>query len=142
MGVTGAVLAIPIAAGVQVVLQNYFAARQVRRDSQQPSGWRWMLNRAGGRFDESPVTVVEQFPDDGTQTESDHLVPGAGPGEPSPASPPNGAGSREGASAPASATPPPRPAGDAPATSRRQWAPFSTPGQAKAPDPDRPAPEE
>lgn len=50
MGVVGAVLAIPIAAGVQVVLSDLMAARRTRNAGQSHvSGWRWMLNRGMGR---------------------------------------------------------------------------------------------
>ncbi|MEJ7901070.1 MAG: AI-2E family transporter [Thermomicrobiales bacterium] len=54
MGVTGAILAIPIAAAIQVILSDYFSSRQLRREPQQQSGWRWMLSRAGARDDEEP----------------------------------------------------------------------------------------
>lgn len=53
MGITGAVLAIPIAAAIQVILSDYFASRQLKREPQQQSGWRWMLSRAGARDDEA-----------------------------------------------------------------------------------------
>lgn len=52
MGVVGAVLAIPIAAGVQVVLTDLMDERRARLSSSggtQVSGWRWMLNRGMGR---------------------------------------------------------------------------------------------
>ncbi len=54
MGVTGAILAIPLAAGIQVILTDYFSGRQLRREPQQQSGWRWMLSRAGSRDGEEP----------------------------------------------------------------------------------------
>jgi hypothetical protein len=117
MGVTGAILAIPIAAGVQVILSNYFAARQVKRDSQQqPSGWRWMLNRAGGRYDPDGVTVVEEFDgdDQSTQTVSDDIYP-IQPNDPEPV--------------PAGPTAPPV----TPSTGkRRNWSPFSESSSAPA----------
>ncbi len=53
MGITGAILAIPIAAAIQVILSDYFASRLLRREPQQQSGWRWMLSRAA-RDDEPP----------------------------------------------------------------------------------------
>lgn len=52
MGVVGAVLAIPIAAGVQVVLTDLMDERRSRLSSSgtgHVSGWRWMLNRGMGR---------------------------------------------------------------------------------------------
>ena len=53
MGITGAILAIPIAAAIQVILSDYFASRLLKREPQQQSGWRWMLSRAA-RDDEAP----------------------------------------------------------------------------------------
>jgi hypothetical protein len=50
MGVVGAILAIPIAAGVQVVLTDLMDERRSRASGGgQVSGWRWMLNRGMGR---------------------------------------------------------------------------------------------
>jgi hypothetical protein len=50
MGVVGAILAIPIAAGVQVVLTDLMDERRSRAaGGGQVSGWRWMLNRGMGR---------------------------------------------------------------------------------------------
>lgn len=46
MGVVGAVLAIPIAATLQVILTNFLDARRIKRENQNVSGWRWMLTRA------------------------------------------------------------------------------------------------
>jgi len=54
MGVVGAVLAIPIAATVQVILTNFLDARRIRRENQNVSGWRWMLTRAIRDDDEVP----------------------------------------------------------------------------------------
>ena len=56
MGVVGAVLAIPIAATIQVILTD-FLERRASRDERMSarSGWRWMLSRSGLRdvdFDE------------------------------------------------------------------------------------------
>ncbi len=63
MGVVGAVLAIPIAAGVQVVLTDLMDERRSRQSTTgggHVSGWRWMLNRGMGRTteddDEEPAT--------------------------------------------------------------------------------------
>jgi len=64
MGVTGAILAIPIAAAIQVILSDYFSSRQLKREPQQQSGWRWMLSRAGARDDEPPPNG-ERSPDVG-----------------------------------------------------------------------------
>ncbi len=123
MGVTGAILAIPIAAGIQVILSNYFAARQVKRDFQQPSGWRWMLNRAGGRYDPSGTSVEDPGgSDQATQTVSGDLIPE----QPSPASPPPGAGST-GASTETQARP-----------KRPHWVPFTE--STSDPSPDAPDP--
>lgn len=75
MGVIGAVLAIPIAAGLQVVLTEYMNQRRSRYQIEpvQGSGWRWMLNRARERDGHSPDTPVtgSDEPDYGTQIESD-----------------------------------------------------------------------
>ncbi len=69
MGITGAILAIPIAAGLQVILSEFMNQRRSRFEiePEQGSGWRWMLSRA-----------LNQQPDDesgdadfGTQVESD-----------------------------------------------------------------------
>ena len=51
MGITGAILAIPIAAGLQVILTEYMNQRRSRYQIEpvQGSGWRWMLNRARDR---------------------------------------------------------------------------------------------
>lgn len=51
MGIIGAILAIPIAAGLQVILTDYMNQRRSRfaLEPVQPGGWRWMLNRARER---------------------------------------------------------------------------------------------
>jgi hypothetical protein len=51
MGIPGAVLAIPIAATIQVILTDWIDQRKIRRTSEaEPvSGWRWMLTRGVGR---------------------------------------------------------------------------------------------
>ncbi len=64
MGVTGAILAIPIAAAIQVILSDYFSSRQLKREPQQQSGWRWMLNRAGARDEEDHSPGHEPPPDE------------------------------------------------------------------------------
>lgn len=46
MGVVGAVLAIPIAATLQVIVTSFLDARRIRSERENVSGWRWMLNRA------------------------------------------------------------------------------------------------
>ena len=70
MGVVGAVLAIPVAAGLQVVLTDLMKERRAgfEAEREQGSGWRWMLNRA--RVGETHAEAEE---DDlfGTQVESD-----------------------------------------------------------------------
>jgi len=126
MGVTGAILAIPIAAGIQVILSNYFAARQVKRDSQQPSGWRWMLNRAGTRYDPDDAGMVEEYRDNQppAQTVSGDFVP-TPPGEPLPAP--------DAGKAPATTTAGPDPAAK---VKRRNWSPFAPPD---SPEPAKPA---
>lgn len=67
MGITGAILAIPIAAAIQVILSDYFSSRLLRREPQQQSGWRWMLNRAGARDDEGPPPNPDQSPGNTSQ---------------------------------------------------------------------------
>src|SRR5699024_1701344 len=68
MGITGAILAIPIAAGLQVVLSEYMNQRRSRFQIEpvQGSGWRWMLNRARDR--DQQASDASDF---GTQVESD-----------------------------------------------------------------------
>jgi predicted PurR-regulated permease PerM len=63
LGITGAVLAIPIAAAIQVILTDIFAARQLQREPQQQSGWRWMLSRTA-RDGESMGDVDREFDGD------------------------------------------------------------------------------
>lgn len=71
MGIVGAILAIPVAAGLQVVLSEYMNQRRSRFQIEpvQGSGWRWMLNRARDRDNESHDRSDES--DYGTQIESD-----------------------------------------------------------------------
>ena len=70
MGIIGAILAIPIAAGLQVVLTDFMDQRRssFAIEPVQGSGWRWMLNRARER-DGQPAYVDES--DFGTQVESE-----------------------------------------------------------------------
>lgn len=89
MGVVGAILAIPVAAGLQVILTEYLNQRRSRFQMEPVpgSGWRWMLNRARDRdhhaSDESDFgTQIEgeftSVQDDGMETasqESDDDVP-------------------------------------------------------------------
>jgi len=51
LGVVGAILAIPVAATIQVILSDYLAGRIVEHPDEgpMPSGWRWMLTRGGLR---------------------------------------------------------------------------------------------
>jgi predicted PurR-regulated permease PerM len=75
MGIVGAILAIPIAAGVQVVLTDLMDERRSRMSSSagNVSGWRWMLNRGMGR-----VTPVDDEDDDGEQPVSPETYGRAG----------------------------------------------------------------
>lgn len=74
MGVVGAILAIPIAAGVQVVLTDLLDERRSRMSGEQAhvSGWRWMLNRGMGRS----ATDEPGEDDPGTQVVSDEVYSG------------------------------------------------------------------
>jgi len=72
MGVIGAVLAIPLAASLQVIITDFLDARRGRNETQNVSGWRWMLTRAArseGDFGEfingrTTVTIDPQVPND------------------------------------------------------------------------------
>ncbi len=73
MGVVGAVLAIPIAATVQVILTDYFDSRRGKREAADAmSGWRWMLSRSGReqlaaqRVDELPRPPAPGQPSPGS----------------------------------------------------------------------------
>ena len=127
MGVTGAILAIPIAAAVQVILADYFATRQLKREPQAQSGWRWMLSRAGrdgdgvgfGFDDDVDERRVQRRVAESEQTISRDVVPGqAEPSAPAAAPPP---------SAPLPATEAREPEGHRAAPSR-SWTPFG-PGE-------------
>lgn len=75
MGVIGAILAIPIAAGVQVVLTDLMDERRSRISSTgsgNVSGWRWMLNRGMGRASQDE----EDGTDPGEQVVSPDLYGG------------------------------------------------------------------
>lgn len=99
MGLPGAVLAIPIAAGVQVVLTDLMDERRARMstDPSQVSGWRWMLNRGMGRrvTDETPDEDDREEPQQVEGTESwgtgradeDHKEPDRSPDEDEPTDP-------------------------------------------------------
>jgi predicted PurR-regulated permease PerM len=65
MGVIGAVLAIPIAASLQVVITDFLDARRGRNDTQNVSGWRWMLARAARAEGESGELFVGRATDRG-----------------------------------------------------------------------------
>ena len=104
MGVTGAILAIPIAAAIQVIVTDYFSARQVQRDASLQSGWRWMLSRAARDDHDAPVDAVGEFPDDG-QTVSPDVPITVPPGPPVP---------------PVAGAPP----ASADAKAKPKWAPF------------------
>jgi len=139
MGVTGAVLAIPIAAAVQVILTDYFATRAGRRESAMTSGWRWMLSRAAREF--------EQFDDElkdgnGHEPPAGHDAGGEWQAESRNVTP--------GVSRPADAEPVPSTtgrSGERPAavTRQRTWAPFGqlrTNGDEGEPDRDASSPRE
>ncbi len=76
MGVIGAVLAIPIAATIQVILTDFLNQRR-DRDEQMTAraGWRWMLARSGLR-EQDPVGDLE---DDGDR--DTHHTPDVGEDE-------------------------------------------------------------
>lgn len=81
MGVVGAILAIPIAAGVQVVLTDLMDERRSRMSSDQQtpvSGWRWMLNRGMGRgsIDESRVGEEESSNGDASVVTAENEMSG------------------------------------------------------------------
>jgi predicted PurR-regulated permease PerM len=117
MGVTGAILAIPIAASIQVILTDYFSARQIQREGNQQSGWRWMLSRsAAGNVEEvarisapedehigSEQTISTDFT--ASSTDEQQAAQAPGPQRPDPA-----------------------------ASSRQQWAPFGRPTGGETPD--------
>lgn len=46
LGPVGAVLAIPVAATIQVILTDYLDSRRGAGRDEERSGWRWMLNRS------------------------------------------------------------------------------------------------
>ena len=61
MGVVGAVLAIPIAASVQVIVTDYFDVRRGKRSAaDQASGWRWMLLRSGREHDDADTAAAQR----------------------------------------------------------------------------------
>lgn len=70
MGIIGAILAIPIAAALQVVLTDFMDQRRSRFaiEPAQGRGWRWMLNRAREREGQPAYGGEDDF---GMQVESD-----------------------------------------------------------------------
>jgi predicted PurR-regulated permease PerM len=56
LGVPGAILAIPIAAVVQVILTDFLDRRRGRHSQSAISGWRWMLTRGPLRDDDEIPT--------------------------------------------------------------------------------------
>lgn len=68
MGVIGAILAIPVAAGLQVILTDLVSQRRTNLQTEPVlgSGWRWMLNRARDR----EGTMPPDDQDAGMQVES------------------------------------------------------------------------
>ena len=103
MGVIGAVLAIPIAATLQVIITDFLDARRGRNEARDVSGWRWMLTRAArtdgdlGEFFGGRVTLagarqpVPTNPDDRSTDAgavSQTVVPtGDSPSDPHPVAP-------------------------------------------------------
>lgn len=59
LGVVGAILAIPIAATIQVILSDYLAGRRSEGFDEEPvpTGWRWMLSRGGLREGDADARV-------------------------------------------------------------------------------------
>lgn len=80
MNVVGAVLAIPIAATIQVLLTDYLDQRKLRRASEAMpvSSWRWMLNRGIGREPSAtePAEPPEDPVADNEQVVSEQVYPG------------------------------------------------------------------
>lgn len=63
MGVVGAVLAIPIAATIQVILTDFLERRHSRDERMTArSGWRWMLSRSGLRDTEAEDGATDTAP--------------------------------------------------------------------------------
>lgn len=77
MGVVGAVLAIPIAATIQVVLTDFLERRSVRDERMSArAGWRWMLSR-GVRDDVEGDEDGEVDPGDGMDVGAEgEMIPG------------------------------------------------------------------
>jgi predicted PurR-regulated permease PerM len=77
MGVPGAVLAIPIAATIQVIITDFLDQRRLRLSSEETpmSGWRWMLSRGIGRDQHGDVAPLMPE-DDAEQIESEPVYPG------------------------------------------------------------------
>lgn len=89
LGITGAILAIPIAAAIQVILTDYFSSRQLERDGVQQSSWRWMLNRNAFREEETRQhDPVDESMGDHEQLVSEDLIPTMPDAEVAPPPPP------------------------------------------------------
>ncbi|HWV24911.1 MAG TPA: AI-2E family transporter [Thermomicrobiales bacterium] len=73
MGVAGAVLAIPIAATIQVILTDWLDQRRIENGAaaSASSGWRWMLNRSIGREQD---TLERAAPPSHDDDEDDHQI--------------------------------------------------------------------
>jgi predicted PurR-regulated permease PerM len=106
MGVTGAILAIPIAASIQVILTDYFATRQIRREGAQQSGWRWMLSRSNAEQveqvahiappgDDEPLHSEQKISSDFHSRPPEEDLRPAPPKEPSKSAPPDTLSSRQ-----------------------------------------------
>lgn len=80
MGIPGAILAIPIAATIQVILTDWLDQRKIVRatDPSAGSGWRWMLNRSIGREHPSDRSSPDSDKDvgDHEQVVSEQNYPG------------------------------------------------------------------
>ncbi len=80
MGVVGAVLAIPIAATIQVILTDVFERRSVRDErTSARAGWRWMLSRGMRDVDgdEAIAPGGEESSGDGTEAGTEgETIPG------------------------------------------------------------------
>lgn len=93
MGVPGAVLAIPIAATIQVILTDYLDQRRLRRDGEGAplAGWRWMLSRGRAGAAEGAVPTPDAGPELEQQIESEPFYPTSAPSAPDVAATPDAA---------------------------------------------------
>lgn len=87
MGVIGAVLAIPIAASLQVIITDFLDARRGRNEAQNVSGWRWMLTRAARTDGEFAGRRVRWADDQPPSPERDNSTVQTGAAVPSIAKP-------------------------------------------------------